>query len=78
MGHKELFQRVSIFADLDDVALSAERDLPRDRGIVSREDRGEALSLSELQRRGFIELSGRRIVLRASSVLNDDHALEAG
>ena len=35
-------------------------------------------ALSEFQRRGFIELSGRRIILRASFVLTDDGATEAG
>lgn len=35
-------------------------------------------ALSEFQRRGFIELSGKRIILRASFVLSDDYALEAG
>ncbi|MBI5543851.1 MAG: Crp/Fnr family transcriptional regulator [Deltaproteobacteria bacterium] len=33
-------------------------------------------ALSEFQRRGFLELSGRRIILRASFALGDDSAIE--
>jgi len=35
-------------------------------------------ALSEFQRRGFLEIAGRRIILRSSFVLEDDSALDAG
>jgi CRP/FNR family transcriptional regulator, cyclic AMP receptor protein len=35
-------------------------------------------ALSEFQRRGFVEMTGRRIILRSSFVLDDDAALEIG
>jgi len=49
MRHRELLQRVSIFAGLDDATLASlerlvvERPYPRDSVIVSQEDRGDAL-----------------------------------
>jgi CRP-like cAMP-binding protein len=35
-------------------------------------------ALSEFQRRGFLEISGRRIILRSSFVLDEDSPLEVG